>query len=145
MCKETIKSSSQGVEKNTNSSYATDLDLHSGKNLQKKSMNILRVFVSIGLIIYLVVSIVFCFYVICFSEISKSLVIIFLIIVAVYIYLGINMRSIFRLLSGMDIKKRSTQMHVDVRKGKHSVNPVFDSGGLNVPPQTGSNEPLSAE
>ena len=36
MCKETIKSSSQGVEKNTNSSYATDLDLHSGKNLQKK-------------------------------------------------------------------------------------------------------------
>ena len=104
MCKETKKSSSQGVEKNTNSSYANDLDLHSGKNIQKKSLNLLRVFVTIGLIIYLVFSIAFCLFVMSSPEISKLQVIIFLIIVAVFIYLVKNMRSIFRLLSGMDIK-----------------------------------------
>jgi hypothetical protein len=40
-----------------------------------------------------------------------------LIIVAVYIYLVKNMRSIFRLLSGMDIKWWNTQIHVDLKKG----------------------------
>ena len=104
MCKETTKSSSQGVKKNTNSSNVNDLDLHSGKNLQKNSLNLLRLFVTIGLIIYLGFSIAFCLYVLSSPEISKTQVIIFLIIVAVYIYLLKNMRSIFRLLSGMDIK-----------------------------------------
>ncbi len=117
MCKETTKSSLQGAEKNTNSSNVNDLDLHSGKNLQKNSLNLLRLFVTIGLIIYLGFSIAFCLYVLSSPEISKTQVIIFLIIVAVYIYLVKNMRSIFRLLSGMDIKWWNTQIHVDLKKG----------------------------